>query len=121
LRNHPLLQKYVIANKTGLELCPVSNQMLRYVDDFRMHPGAYYIEKGMLATLSSDDPSVYGYDSAAPTFDFFIAYATWDLTLPSLKQLALNSLTVSALDEATKQAKTQIFEAQWQKWLGENI
>lgn len=100
-----------------MELCPVSNQLLRYVDDIRTHPGSSYLATGLPVTLSSDDPSIYNYDSAANTPDFFMAFLSWDLTLLQMKQIAKNSLIYSALSEDEKATKLIEFENLWKDWL----
>ena len=42
------------------QLCPISNQMLRLVSDIRNHPGLILLNEGLIATLNSDDPVIYG-------------------------------------------------------------
>jgi adenosine deaminase CECR1 len=117
LRDHPLLQTIVNDTQIGLELCPISNQLLRYVSDFRLHPGASYVASGLPVTLSTDDSTIYGLKSAAPSYEFFLAFATWDLTLSSVKAIAQNSIIYSALDSASKTAKLSAFDVKWNEWL----
>ena len=117
LRDHPLLQTIVNDTQIGLELCPISNQLLRYVSDFRLHPGASYVASGLPVTLSTDDSTIYGLKSAAPSYEFFLAFATWDLTLSSVKAIAQNSIIYSALDSASKTAKLSSFDVKWNEWL----
>ncbi len=119
LRDHPWLMKIVNSSRIALELCPVSNQLLRFYDDIRTHPGATYVAEGLPVTLSSDDPEIYGYSSAANTPDFFMAYLSWDLSLASVKQIALNSLLYSALGDAEKQQKLAQFETLYQAWIAQ--
>ena len=117
LRDHPFLMRMVNASRVGLELCPVSNQLLRFFDDIRTHPGATYVAQGLPVTLNSDDPEIYGYSSSAPTPDFFMAYLSWDLSLASVKQIAVNSLLYSALGDTEKQQKLAQFELLYQGWI----
>jgi len=43
LRHHPLLLDMVKAKNVAIEICPISNQILELVEDFRNHPVATYI------------------------------------------------------------------------------
>jgi adenosine deaminase CECR1 len=119
LRDHPWLMKIVNTSRIGLELCPVSNQILRFFEDIRTHPGATYVAEGLPVTLSSDDPEIYGYTSAANTPEFFMAYLSWDLSLASVKQIAVNSLLYSALGDTQKQQKLAQFESMYQTWIAQ--
>ena len=43
-----------------LTLCPLSNLRLSVVDDLRQHPLLEMLERGLLVTVNSDDPSYFG-------------------------------------------------------------
>ena len=117
LRDHPVLEEIVKNTGIAIECCPISNQLLRYVSDLRIHPAAEWILNGFPVTLSSDDPQIYGYPSAAPTFDFFIATVLWRLPIQSIHQLALNSILYSSLSEEKKQSYQIEFEQRFENWI----
>jgi adenosine deaminase CECR1 len=117
LRNHPGIVKLVKKQGIGLEICPVSNQLLRYFDDIRTHPGSEYIAEGLPVTLNSDDPDIYGYDSPSPTPDYFMAFLSWDLSLSSLKEIAENSIIYSSLDINTKRNKLTEYQTLYNNWI----
>jgi adenosine deaminase-related growth factor len=119
LRNHPAMMKIVKNSNIGLEICPVSNQLLRYFSDIRTHPGSQYVAKGLPVTLNSDDPDIYNYDSPSPVPDFFMAFLSWDLTLAALKQIAENSITASTLDATTKQQKLVEYQRLYSDWINQ--
>lgn len=95
----------------ALEICPISNQALGYVDDLRTHPASHLLEAGLAITLSPDDPTPLGYGDIA--LDWTLAYLAWNLDVASLKQLARNSLRHAALPEPLKLAKLAAWEADW--------
>lgn len=95
----------------AVELCPISNQMLRYMKDLREHPGQVLLRAGVPVSLNSDDPAIYGYQGV--THDFWAATIAWNLNLRMLKLLSYNSLRYSALPEAEKTQKITAWRADW--------
>lgn len=98
-----------------VEVCPISNQQLRYVADLRVHPASGYLARGVPVVLSNDDPGVFGNDGLP--FDFWEAVMAWDLDLRALKQLARNSLRFSGMTEAEKKTATATWEKRWNAWV----
>lgn len=94
-----LLNKYV-ENELCLESCIISNQVLGYVRDLRLHPSAEYLKRGVTIALCSDDPVFFEYESLVD--DFFAAIICWDLNLAEIKHLCINSITYSGLDKNSK-------------------
>jgi adenosine deaminase CECR1 len=117
LRNHPGIINIIKKQGVGLEICPVSNQLLRYFSDIRTHPGSEYIARGLPVTLNSDDPDIYGYESPAPTPDYFMGFLSWDLSLISLKEIAENSIIYSSLDINTKREKLIEYQSLYNIWI----
>ncbi|KAH9643485.1 hypothetical protein HF086_015633 [Spodoptera exigua] len=100
LTKHPSLMSAVMKKDIALEVNVISNVVLSLVHDVRNHPLASYLAMGAPVVLSSDDPGAW---SAEPvSHDFFVAFmgvASKHADLRMLKQLALNSITYSALDD----------------------
>ena len=46
--------------KVPLTVCPLSNLRLRVVDDLAIHPLKRMLDKGLVATVNSDDPAYFG-------------------------------------------------------------
>lgn len=44
----------------AVEVCPISNQMLRLLDDTRDHPAVAMMNSGVPVTLANDDPLQFG-------------------------------------------------------------
>lgn len=117
---HPSLCEVLKEKDISLEICPISNQMLRYVGDLRCHPEINYLNCGIQATLNPDDPGIMDYDSMA--YDYYEAFMAWGLDIKSLKQFALNSIKYSALTEEEKKKALGIWQKRWHEfvlWLNE--
>ncbi|XP_063628873.1 adenosine deaminase 2-like [Cydia splendana] len=115
LIKHPVLIKSVHRRDIAVEVNVISNSVLSLVKDVRSHPLVTYLSQGLPVVLSSDDPGVWG---ARPlTDDFYVAFAAitnrrHDLRV--LKQLAINSIRYSALDD---KGKTKLFRTFAKRWL----
>ena len=48
-------------NEVVLEVNPLSNQILRYVDNLEVHPVNGFIAQGLTVVLAADDPGAFGY------------------------------------------------------------
>ena len=107
----PALERCAIRDDIAFEVCPISNQVLRYVGDLRVHPASGFLRRGVPCVLSSDDPAIFG--SAGLSHDFWEAFMAWGLDLADLKQLALNSIRYSARTLAEKRAARARWETRW--------
>jgi len=100
----PELLEELVRRQIPLTVCPLSNLKLKVVSDMSQHPLKVMLEKGMLATVNSDDPAYFGgyvnenYEAVA-----------WALNLSKkeLGQLAKNSFRASFLPEKEKAAIVQ--------------
>lgn len=110
LVKHPLLMDIVRARGIALEICPTSNQMLGYVPDLRSHPAVHYINAGIPIVLSPDDAGVM---RNSLSHDFYVAFMAWGLDLRGLKQIAMNSLTYSAMSGDEKRRSLEEWERRW--------
>ena len=105
-----LTEKYKEQN-IAMEICPMSNHLLGYVKDLRLHPAAYYLRKGIPIVLCSDDGL---YMTGQPLVDdWYAAVVSWDLTLGEIKEICRNSIVYSSLSETEKARMMQVWEKQW--------
>lgn len=96
----PLLVQELVKRKIPLTVCPLSNLKLKVVRDMTRHPLTEMLEKGMMATVNSDDPAYFG----GYVNDNYQAVANaLNLSKEQLVQLAKNSFTASFLEEEAKQ------------------
>ncbi|XP_062550346.1 adenosine deaminase 2-like [Armigeres subalbatus] len=111
---HPKVLKEVKRRQICLEINPISNQVLKLIDDQRNHPAALLFSDNYPVVVSSDDPSFW---RATPlSHDFYLAFtgiasAGHDLRL--LKQLALNSIEYSALSKDEKKSAKEKWKRAW--------
>lgn len=113
---HPYLMSELKRRGIAIEANPVSNQMLGYVPDLRSHPALTYYRYGIPVILGSDDQGTFGYDNF--TVDWYMAFMAWGLNLLDLKQLAVNSLQYSAMNNTDKQqAIQQKWRPAWSKFI----
>jgi adenosine deaminase CECR1 len=121
LIKHPRLMQIVKERGVAVEVCPISNQVLGYVSDLRNHPAVHYINAGLPVVLSSDDPAVFRHTLS---HDFYAAFMAWGLDLRSLKQLAMNSLTYSAMNPDEKRRALAVWDRRWTTfiaWLNQRL
>lgn len=113
---HPKVLKEVKRRKICIEINPISNQVLKLVQDQRNHPASLLFSDNYPVVVSSDDPSFW---RASPlSHDFYVAFvgiasAHHDLRL--LKQLALNSIEFSAMHREEKISAMEKWKQAWQE------
>ena len=91
----------------ALTVCPLSNLKLCVVKDLRHHPLRTILDKGLKATVSSDDPSYFG----GYMNDNFIRIAeALNLEKQHVVTLTRNAIEASFLDQDGKQALSKRLE-----------
>ncbi|KAL0626377.1 Adenosine deaminase 2 [Plecturocebus cupreus] len=109
LSKHPALRAYSRRKDIPIEVCPISNQVLKLVSDLRNHPAATLMAIGHPMVISSDDPAIFG--AKGLSYDFYEA------DLRTLKQLAVNSIKYSSLLEIEKNTFMAIWKKRWDKFI----
>jgi adenosine deaminase len=79
-----------------LEVCPTSNLHTSTFPDYRSHPLPFFLRRGLLATLNTDDPSISGIDLA---HEYRIAREELGLDEVGLRRLQENALHAAFLTE----------------------
>ncbi|CAG8152937.1 unnamed protein product [Penicillium salamii] len=93
LYKHPNLINQVIEQNVMVEVCPISNEVLRLNEDILHHPLPAMIAHGIPTAISNDDPAILGQDVAGLSYDFYEAIQAFDnIGLAGLGSLAQNSL-----------------------------
>jgi hypothetical protein len=71
LYKHPTLIEEVIEKAVMVEVCPISNEVLRLATDILHHPLPAMIAHGVPTAISNDDPAILGQDIAGVSYDFY--------------------------------------------------
>lgn len=93
LYKHPVLLNLVKEKRICIEVCPISNQVLKLVSDMRNHPASYYVSQNIPMVISNDDPGFW--NAKGVSYDFYYALmslSSLEAGLSFLKQLVLNSI-----------------------------
>ncbi|GIJ77572.1 aminodeoxyfutalosine deaminase [Micromonospora phaseoli] len=104
----PQLLAYLAERQIPVEVCPTSNVRTRAVARIEEHPLPRLVEAGLLVTINSDDPPMFG-----TTLDdeYAVAARLLDAGPAQVADLARNAVTASFLDEAGKQRITAEIDA----------
>ncbi len=94
------LLNYLIEHKIPLTLCPTSNVALKVIQHIHEHPVKTLLNKGVIATINSDDPAYFG---GYLNENYWQAYNHLHLTKEEVTQLARNSFEYSFLSPAEKE------------------
>jgi len=117
LYRYPAVQRAMKEQNICVEINPLSNQILGYVRDLRVHPAIGYLAQGIQCSISSDDPAVFGYNGV--TYDYWTIFLAWELDLRALKKLVMNSITYSLLSDAEKEVALQVWGQRWNEFIEE--
>ncbi|MFF4084367.1 adenosine deaminase [Streptomyces sp. NPDC001777] len=109
----PKLLAHLAEHRIPLEVCPTSNVATRAVTDIDQHPIREMVRAGVLVTINSDDPPMFGTDL---NNEYAVAARLLDLDERGLAELAKNAVEASYLDPAGKRtlaAEIDTYTASW--------
>jgi aminodeoxyfutalosine deaminase len=95
----PALVEYLVEHQIPLEICPTSNIATRAVPSFEQHPLKQLYDAGVLVTINSDDPPMFG---TTLNREYEIAADLLGLDEAGIAGLARNAVHASFTDEAEK-------------------
>ena len=97
----PALVDHLVEHGIPLEVCPTSNIATRAVDELENHPIRQLVDAGVVVTVNSDDPPMFG---TTLNREYEIAAALLDLDERGIAELAKNAVHASFMAEADKAA-----------------
>ncbi|WP_432101895.1 adenosine deaminase [Streptomyces sp. bgisy091] len=110
----PELLAHLAEHRIALEVCPTSNIATRAVADLDLHPIRQMAEAGVLVTVNSDDPPMFGTDL---NNEYAVAARLLGLDERGLASLAKNAVEASFLDPAGKRALADEIDTYTANWL----
>ncbi|MDW3196294.1 MAG: hypothetical protein R8G66_28230 [Cytophagales bacterium] len=117
LMHFPALINDIKSADICIEVSPLSNQILGYIDDLRLHPASYMLKNGVQISINSDDPGIFNYNGLS--YDYWTIFLAWEMDLKALKKLSMNALTYSALSEEEKKVAFTHWQKQWDTFIEE--
>ncbi|MGI5252837.1 adenosine deaminase [Actinacidiphila glaucinigra] len=111
----PRLLDHLAEHRIPLEVCPTSNIATRAVATLDEHPVKEMVAAGVLVTVNSDDPPMFGTDLNT---EYAVAARLLQLDEGGLAQLARNAVEASFLDapgKAKLTAEIDSYLAGWQR------
>ncbi len=97
----PRLLDHLHAHRIGLEVNLTSNVQTNTVSGFAEHPMRLFLDRGLLATLNTDDPVISGIDLH---HEYSIAAPAAGLTPEQIVQAQRNALEIAFLDAGERAA-----------------
>ena len=104
----------------AVEVNPISNQVLKLVENLQNHPATVLISYGIPVVISNDDPAFW--QARGLTHDFYetaMAILPVYSGLKALKQLAINSITYSALNKNEQEMFLGKFNKKWDQFIAD--
>ncbi len=95
----PALVEYLRSNALPLEICPTSNVCLNVYPDYAHHPLRKLWDKGLLLTISSDDPPMFSTDL---NHEYQVLVNEFNFTQTELERISLNAIHASFLSQGEK-------------------
>jgi len=87
--------------RTGIEANLTSNVQTSTVPDYPSHPLRQFLERGLLATINTDDPGISGITLA---YEYEVAAPAAGLSPTQIRQAQRNAVEVAFLSPAEKEA-----------------
>jgi adenosine deaminase len=97
----PKLLDYLAEHKIGIESSLTSNVQTSTVEDYASHPLRSFLERGLLATINTDDPGISGIDLR---HEYEVAAPAAGLTAEHTHQAQRNALDIAFLSADERQA-----------------
>jgi adenosine deaminase len=107
---NPALVERLARERVPLEICPTSNLCSGVVASLEEHPFRALDEAGVLVTVNSDDPPLFG---TTLTDEYRVLARQWGYDIGGLQRIALNALDVSFLPEVERARMRAEFLAEY--------
>mmetsp|Transcript_85930 Transcript_85930/g.119278 ORF Transcript_85930/g.119278 Transcript_85930/m.119278 type:complete len:137 (-) Transcript_85930:156-566(-) len=116
LAKHPYLYDTYKERNICLEVCPISNHLLKYMKDLRTHPAIGIYNYGIKISLNNDDPGIFNTDII---WDYVAAAVSFQFDLLDLKKIIYNSLECCCYKDDRRKKLTEEWEKRWANFITE--
>ncbi|MGY5873292.1 MAG: adenosine deaminase [Candidatus Thorarchaeota archaeon] len=111
-RQDPDLLEYLKREQIAIEMCPVSNLRTGVVTSIQDHPIREFYDKGLLVTVSSDDPSLFHTNM---NNEYIQIHEYLNFTLEELFQISLNGLETAFISETDARKLKKRFQQEYKE------
>ncbi len=111
----PRLLAHLAEHRIPLEVCPTSNLATRAVTDLERHPLKEMVSAGVLVTINSDDPPMFGTDLNT---EYAVAARLLELDTHGVAELAKNAVEASFMDDTGKARLRKEIDVYTSTWRG---
>lgn len=108
----PSLVEYLRSSSLPLEICPTSNICLKVYPDYAHHPLRKLWNAGLVLTIGSDDPPMFGTDL---NHEYLILVKEFGFTQAELERISLNAIHASFLRQGEKKKLEQEFHDEFDR------
>lgn len=98
------LVEWLAEHQLPLEMCPISNLRTGVVASLEQHPVKSFFQRGLLVTVNTDDPKMFGNSLA---LEYYLLENRLGFTHQDIRQLILNAVKASWLPEGEKKKLDQ--------------
>ena len=105
IEDHDLVD-YLLENDLPIEMCPISNIRTGIVENISNHPIKTFFKKGMMVTVNTDDPKMFGNSLAQ---EYYLLVEKLSFTKEDIKKIILNGVKASWMSNSKKQAMMKRF------------
>ncbi|MBN1994143.1 MAG: adenosine deaminase [Anaerolineae bacterium] len=107
------LLDYLAEHRIPLEMCPLSNVRTKVVNSIKAHPIRRYFEHGLLVTVNTDDPQMFGNSLSQ---EFWLLETKLGFSHAEIQTLILQAIQSAWLPAAKKQQLNDTFcrDPAWQ-------
>jgi adenosine deaminase len=106
-RGDEQLLEYLRTHNVSVEMCPTSNVETGAVRSYEEHPLPEYLRRGLLVSLNSDDPAMFG---VSLTDEYKLCSRLLKLTWADIKTLCFNGVVGSFLPDLFKEEMLDQFK-----------
>jgi adenosine deaminase len=99
----PNLVAYIAAKGIPLEVCPISNVKTHVVNSLKEHPVRRYFERGIIVTINTDDPKMFGNSLVD---EYRALHDELGFSFDDIRKIILNAIDASWLPQNEKKELT---------------